>query len=313
MKPQEELTPDPMSDVFTAMLWSSPKNEHLLRSFINAVRTDAGMTSIVQATVQNPFNIKDFVASKRIVLDVRVKDEHEHLYDIEVQGADHAAFSNRVVEYSADTFVGQFKSGMNYTALRPVMSIILTAFPIFRQLTRLHTIFEIRSRENPDVLLTSHLHFHFLRLWDVFQGHLEKLDDLCRDLRDWVLFFVFAAVKTEREMSQLTDHNPVILEAFEEMQRFFADPETCELARERRQFIFDFNLGMNASKEEGIAEGEAKGKADSIVYNLKRRFGTVSHELESRLLAITDVAQLDCLRDLSYDCDSLEEFKTGLA
>ena len=127
MSKKDDLTPDPMSDVFTAMLWSAPKNEHILCSFINAVRIDAGMTSIVQAKVQNPFNIKDFVVSKRIVLDVRVKDEHEHLYDIEVQGANHAAFSNRVVEYSADTFVGQFKSGADYTALHPVMSIILTA------------------------------------------------------------------------------------------------------------------------------------------------------------------------------------------
>ena len=56
-KPEDDLLPDPMSDVFTASLWSAPKNEHLLISFINGVRTNAGMTPIVQATVLNPFNM----------------------------------------------------------------------------------------------------------------------------------------------------------------------------------------------------------------------------------------------------------------
>ena len=70
--------PDPMSDVFTASLWSAPKNEYLLLSFINGVRTNAGALPIVKATVQNPFNIKEFVASKGIILDVRAKDEHNH-------------------------------------------------------------------------------------------------------------------------------------------------------------------------------------------------------------------------------------------
>ena len=304
-----DVLPDPTSDVFTASLWSNPKNENLLLSFINAVRTNAGMSPIVQATVLNPFNIKEFVASKGIVLDVRAKDEHNHLYDVEVQTSNHPAFPNRTLDYWSETYAAQLKSGMEYKELRHVTSIILTKFQIFRQLKNIHTIFMIMAKENPSVVLTDAFQMHFLRLYEIIQGHLELLEYLCRDLRDWFLFFAFGGNKTEAEMSQLTDNNPIILEAYEEMQRFYANPETREKAIERHRFLVDYNLGMSSSKEEGKAEGIA----ESIVYYLKHRFGSVPQELENRLLAMSDVVRLDSLRDLSYDCDSLEEFNNGLA
>ena len=160
----DDLIPDPMSDLFTASMWSAPKNVGLLRSFINGVLANANMRPIIEATVLNPFNIKEFVLSKRIVLDVRVKDELERIFDIEIQTAWHSAFPNRVLDYWADTYSSQLAKGSEYTLMRPVISIVLTRFPIFPQLKKIHTVFEIRARENPDVLLTDHLQIHFLRI-----------------------------------------------------------------------------------------------------------------------------------------------------
>ena len=316
--------PDPMSDVFTASLWSAPKNENLLLSFINSVRTNAGALPIVKAEVLNPFNIKEYQASKGIVLDVRAKDEHDHLYDVEVQTSNHPAFPNRSLDYWSDTFSAQLKSGMEYSELRHVISIILTSFRIFPQLEDIHTIFQITAKENPKVLLTDAFQMHYLRLYDVIRGRLDKLDSLCRDLRHWLLFFAFGGIKTEGEMAALTENSPIIQEAYAEMQRFYANPETREKARERRRFLVDFNLGMNASKEEGKVEGRAEGRAEgkvegvaegeakSIVYTLGRRFSVVPEVIQTKLLAITDVTHLDRLMALSFDCQSLEEFASHL-
>ena len=305
--------PDPMSDVFTASLWSAPKNEHLLLSFINGVRTNAGATPIVKATVLNPFNIKEFQASKRIVLDVRAKDEHDHFYDIEVQTSNHRDFPNRTLDYWSDTFAGQLKSGMDYTDLRHVISIILTSFKIFPQLEDVHTIFQITAKENPRVLLTDAFQMHYLRLYDVIHhGRLDKLDSLCRDLRHWLMFFAFAGSKTEEEMAALTENSPIIQEAYAEMQRFFANPETQDKARERQRFIKDYNIGMNASKKEGKAEGVVEGKAGTIVRQLTKRFGAVPSDLEEKLYGITDIDKLDRLADSVIDCQSLEEFISEL-
>ena len=300
--------PDPMSDVFTASLWSAPKNEHLLLSFINGVRTNAGSPPIVKVTVQNPFNIKEFQASKGIILDVRAKDEHDHLYDIEVQTTTHPAFPNRTLDYWSDTFASQLKSGMEYKELRHVISIILTSFRIFPQLEDVHTIFQITAKENPKVLLTDAFQMHYLRLYDVIHGRLDKLDSLCRDLRHWLIFFAFAGTKTEDEMAALTENSPIIREAYEEMQRFYANPETQDKARERRRFLVDYYWGMSSSK----AEGKAEGKADSIVFILCERFQIVPQDVQMKLMSLMDIEQLDHLRILAFRCNSLEEFASHL-
>ena len=56
-KNEKEPVKDPKSDLFTTVLLGDPKNESLLLSYINGVFLDAGKTPIVQATVQNPFNV----------------------------------------------------------------------------------------------------------------------------------------------------------------------------------------------------------------------------------------------------------------
>jgi len=316
----DDLIPKPTSDLFTAVMWSAPKNEPILRSFINAVLTDIGRTPIVKATVLNPFNIKEFAANKAIILDVRVKDELGRLYDIEVQVAHHAAFTNRVLHYWSDTYSSQLKTGSNYTALCPVISIILTEFPIFPQLKNLHHVFQVTAKENPDVLLTDHLQIHFVRLSDLLKGHWEKLESIRRELQHWVNFFVFAAVKTEDEMSGLVDNDPIIRAAYEELQRFYADDELREKVRERRQFLIDYHLGMNAAKQEGLtegeakgkAEGEAKGKAESIIRTLTKRFQTVSPIINETVLGLTDLEELERLADFAFDCQTLDEFEKAI-
>jgi len=288
MKPEDDLITDPMSDVFTASLWSAPKNERLLVSFINGVRTNAGMTPIVQATVLNPFNIKEFDASKGIILDVRAKDEHDRLYDVEVQISNHPAFPNRMLDYWSETFVSQLKSGMDYTELRQVLSIILTEFRIFQQLENIHNIFEIRAREKPSYVMTDAFQMHVLRVLEVREGDPAKLLQLCRDLRDWLLFFAFGGKLTEAGMSNITDNNPMIQEAYTEMQRFYANPDAREKARQRHRYLVDYNLGMSSSR----AEGKVEGKIEIALEMKKEGFDL---DMIARLtgLSLEQISQLD--------------------
>ena len=65
-----------------------------------------------------------------------------------------------------------------------------------------------------------------------------------------------------------------------------------------------FVFGMTASK--------AEGRAESIIFHLQRRFGEVPASLESKLLSVFDLDLLCHLRDLSFDCNSLDAFESGL-
>jgi predicted transposase/invertase (TIGR01784 family) len=253
----------PTSDLFAAVLWSPPKNEPILRSLLNGVLTDIGQPGIVKATVLNPFNIKEFAVDKNLVLDVRVEDELKRLYDIEVQTSRHTGFENRTLRYWADTYSSQLRIGDEYVQLRPVKSIIITEFPIFSRLKRLHAVFEIRSRENPDVLLTDQFQMHFLRLGDMLKNDLEGLNELGSELQSWMKFFAFGATTPEDKMQTLLENNREVRDAYLEYQRFTLNPEMREKAKQRQRFLEDYKIGMDAAKDEGIAIGEAKGKTET--------------------------------------------------
>ncbi len=250
----DDLVIKPTSDVFTAVLWSAPKNEPLLRDFINAVLEDIGMPRIAKATVKNRFNIKEFAADKDIVLDVQVEDENKRKFDIEVQIASHSAFPNRVLHYWSDLYSSQLRIGGDYTELRPVTSIIITEFTIFPRLKNVHNVFHLTAMEDPSFVLTDDLQIHFLRLSDLLKGRWEALEKLHRKLKHWVNFFVFGTTKTEEEMSQLVENDTIIRDAYRELQRFSSNPEMREKERQRQRFLAEYNLSISAAKKDGKIE-----------------------------------------------------------
>ena len=252
----------PTSDIFTAVLWSDPRNEPLLRDFLNAVLIDNQQPPIREAKVLNPFKIKEFAFDKQLILDVLVRDETSRRYNIEVQTAPHSGFCERMLLQWANTYSALLRTGDGYTELLPVKSVVITDFPIFPELSNLHTVFEIQARENPRVLLTDHFQMHFLRLGDMRKRQLEGLNVLFGGLQHWLNFFTFGGTVLEDKMSQLVENNPAVLAAYREFQRFTSDAEMQELERRRRRFLEDHRVYTAAAKAEGIAIGEAKGKAE---------------------------------------------------
>ena len=65
-------------------------------------------------------------------------------------------------------------------------------------------------------------------------------------------------------------------------------------------------------RKEGKAEGEAKGKADTIVLQLNSKFGFIPEELENRINQITDIERLNRLAKSILSCQSLEDFEKEL-
>ncbi|MDR0328402.1 MAG: Rpn family recombination-promoting nuclease/putative transposase [Planctomycetaceae bacterium] len=270
----EEPLIKPTSDLFTAVLWSAPKNEPLLRDFLNAVLLDHQQPPIQEATVLNPFNIKEFAFDRQLVLDVRVRDEAGHRYNIEVQTAPHTGFCNRMLFHWADIYAALLRTGDDFTQLVPVKSVVIADFPIFPELRDLHTVFEVRSRENPKVLLSEHLQIHFLRLGDMLKRQLDGLTALGDSLQHWMNFFAFGATTTEDKMTQMIENSPAVRAAYEEFQRFTLNAEMREVERRRRRYAEDVRIIKDAARDEGLAEGKAEGKAErdiEIARNMKQK------------------------------------------
>ena len=161
--------------------------------------------------------------------------------------------------YWAETYGSLLERGDKYKQLRPVRSIVITEFPVFPELRELHTVFEIRARENPAVLLSRHFQMHVLRLGDWLHNNRSGLDSLCIGLQRWMQFWGLGLTTEEKAMSAMLQDAPEVLAAYKEFQRFSADPDMREKARARKRFLDEQALLMNDAREEGEAEGIVKG------------------------------------------------------
>ena len=257
---EQNLVIKATSDVFIAAMLSAPKNEPILCGIISAVLENSGHVPIKTATVLNPFNVKEFAFDKRIVLDVRVTDEWNRIFNIEVQTLPHTAFIERILFGWGESFTGQLHAGGKYHELNPVFCIVITEFRIFTDDT-VHLIFELRERGNPKIVLSRHLQIHFLQLCGLLHGRRDVLDGVSPNLQHWQNFLVFDSSMEESKMSQAVANDPLVMSAVAELQRFSADPQLRELERRRKLWRLEYHSGLNAAKKEEKTE---------IARNLKR-------------------------------------------
>ena len=271
---KDEVIIKPTTDLFIAALWSAPKNEPILRSLLNSVMTDIGQPPIVKATVQNPYNIQEYPVDKQIRLDVLVEDDAKTVYNVEVQMESHPGFFNRMLYYWAEVYAKRVQRGKKYDKLCPVRSIVITEFPVFPELKKLHTVFEIRARENSAVLLSDHFQIHFLRLGNFLQSGYSGLDQLVLDLQRWMQFWGLGLSTEEKTMSAMLQDAPEVLAAYEEYKRFSADPVMREKAKARERFLIDQHLNRVEAEEAGIAKGEARKARETAAIMKKEGFDT---------------------------------------
>ncbi len=300
------------SDIFIASLLSAPENEPILRGLINAVLKNSGAVLVKSTEVLNPINVKEFVFDKGIVLDVRVKDERDQIFNIEIQTSPHPAFVERILFGWADTFSAQLHAGNAYTKLQPVFCIVITEFNIFPGEKGVHFVFELRDRKRRNLKMSNHLEIHFLRLYEVLTGQENVLENESPEFRHLTNFLAFGGTKGDDEMAQLLENDPVMMDAVGELRRFSSDPEMRELERRRKLWKLEHLSGLTAEREAGIAEGEARGEARGVIRTLTKRFGSIPRRVSDRVLAIGDSVVLDSLAEYAFDCQTLDEFAKSL-
>jgi predicted transposase/invertase (TIGR01784 family) len=250
--------------------------------------TDIGQPPIVKATVLNPFNIQEFADDKQIRLDIHVEDELGVVYNVEVQMESHPGFFDRMLYYWAEIYGKQIQRGEEYNQLCPVRSIIITEFPVFPELKQLHTVFEIRARENPAMLLSDHFQMHILRLGDLLKNNLSGMEQFGVTLQRWMQFWVYGSKLEEDKMSTMLQDVPEVQAAYDEYKRFTSDPVMQEKVRARERFLTDQYL----NRADALAEGRMEGRI-ATARNLKRLGVPLSTITEATELPLSEIDQLD--------------------
>ncbi|MDR2705589.1 MAG: Rpn family recombination-promoting nuclease/putative transposase, partial [Planctomycetaceae bacterium] len=199
------------------LFWRTIADENLLKRQSSSIRRD----------------IRNFAVDKQIVIDVRVANRFGDAFNIEIQVHPHVAFRERILYGWSNSFSGQLPIGSDYEKLRPVITIVITEFAVVAKSSKIHLVFEVRERDNHELVLSEHFQIHVWQLHKVIKGDVDVLKEVSPNLAHWSQFLAFGAQKSEEEMAALTNNDPRIIEAHREFHQFTADPQARELARQR--------------------------------------------------------------------------------
>jgi predicted transposase/invertase (TIGR01784 family) len=119
----------PSNDLVFRALMGDPANTHVLLDFVSAVLHPI---EVVQVTIQNPTALAELLTEREFTVDVLAREPSGRLFQVEMQGWDHAALKQRMLWNWAGIYHKQIDKGENFTDLRPVIAIWLVEDSIFR-------------------------------------------------------------------------------------------------------------------------------------------------------------------------------------
>ena len=180
---------DPKIDCVFKALLGSEENRNLLIHFLNAFLAQDLIEPLVWVEILNPFNDKEFLTDKLSIVDVKARDSHDRLYQIEIQLTSYGHLPARIIYNWADIYSQQLKSGQDYLQLRPTYSIWLLAENLISDDNE--TVHHYKMRDEQGNTLTQHGGIWLLELKKFKANHVETED------QRWLKFF--------REGEQLND------------------------------------------------------------------------------------------------------------
>jgi predicted transposase/invertase (TIGR01784 family) len=225
---------NPLIDYAFKLLFGSELRKSITIGFINAVL--GGQIPVTDVTFPNTVHSKLSEDGKFFILDVLAEDALGRKFNIEVQIALPAGMAERMVFYTAETYVRRLQQGQNYTDLRPSISICVLAGALIRQPAKLHLDFRLREETLP-ITLTDDLQIHFLQL-----KHLQVTAETlytATPIERWCWFFRHAPELTTEQVSQLLPD-----------QEFTEAARVLEMISQTPEQLYEYNARVKAQRDE---------------------------------------------------------------
>ena len=274
-----------MTDIVFKIVFSNPHAPEIPIAFLNAVLAHR-KDKITKIQILNPFSKMELLTDKLSVLDLKVTDQAGHIFNIEVQLKGHGFLRQRFLYYHYRLFSEQLGSGVDYSKLKPAISIYLLG----------HNHLEDPGFHNIYTMLNTKIHsaysdsseMHFLEfakydqnLGSIAEGSLDK----------WARAFLFSDryCTDEGSLPQDLQKEAEIMTAINLIKQANSDEETKHLIDLRHKSLSDFNSSTAEARKEGFQLGEKRG----ILLGEKRGFqlGEGQGRIEGKLSTYLNLYQ----------------------
>ena len=267
--------------------------------------------------LQNPALYSKFYGGKGVVLDILATLNTGESVNIELQATSHPYFRERILYYWSEIYGAEFKSGEDYSTLKPAYSLVFVNFPLFQDSQELLHSFSIRSDKPPHFVLTEHLGMIFVDLsrFQVPEGDFKDMLDM---MSAWCYFIKGSPYLTKEGLKVLFRKSEVFKMAESALKDLSVDSSVRVLEKLREKWIGDqvtyFKYatekgraeGMEKGMEKGRAEGRQEGRAEGIEKGIQKRDKEI---VLNMLKKQADIAFISEVTGLSVE--KIEKLKTA--
>ena len=246
----------PINDFAFKKTFGSPENRECLISLLNAVLKPKA--PIVDVTIQNAFNRKDFEDDKLSIVDVKAVDSAAAIYHVEVQLRVPMSLPQRAVFYGCELYADQLREGSGYAVLCPVYSIWLINDILWPDTAQFHHAFRLTDAVSGRVL-NGTLEIHTIELP---KYNTKELELPAGEMLSWWLYWLRHAQDYEAERLLETFPQPAIRQATRTLVRIAEITEDKTMYDAREKAIRDRKWEIDSAKREGEIKGEIKGKIE---------------------------------------------------
>jgi len=234
---------NPKIDLVFKKIFGTEQNKNLLKSLINSVLPED--EQIVEVTIKNPYNERDFIGDKLSVVDIKATDEIGRWYDVEIQIKEQKYYGKRAIFYLSEIYSGQINDGDSYDKLRKTIIISILDFDYFtndKRYFRRCCYKDFETGELYPELDFADLYFVELRKFDNELKHIKTTLDR------WITFLNKA---TELDKNNLPDElkNDEIIQAIETIDTMSFNPKEREYYESEKKVLRDRDAVMQTAIE----------------------------------------------------------------
>ncbi|GAB6561884.1 Rpn family recombination-promoting nuclease/putative transposase [Bacillus cereus] len=285
---KKKKTLSPKSDIVFKLIFSSQQNSNFLVSFLNAVLRTGNRKKIKKATIKNPINIGDKVASKESIMDIKAVLDDGTLVNVEIQLRRDHNMENRSVYYWSKLCEGTLIVGEEYDKIPPCIAINIVDYVQFTKTIKFHSVYVIKEEETNEVL-TEIFEIHFVEL-KKFSKRIKGKNYVLNELELWLLFLlsednVYLNGKFKEALSMDGMEKHPVLKAKEKLVELSSNDSVREMVESREKFNRD-QLSIRArenriSEEKGMKKGMKKGMEKGMKIGvLKEKINNVIENIE---------------------------------
>lgn len=250
----------PRVDLAFKKIFGVEENKDLLMSLINSI---VGIEDqVVDITLLNPYNPKNFKNDKLSILDIKAKGNDSKIFNIEIQVADEADYDKRALYYWAKVYSGQLMGSEDYNTLNKAIGIHILNFTSIVDSDKYHNVFNIREKDS-NLEYFKDLELHTIELKKFCPSTKEALNEFVLRIKSaldiWLAFLTRNDLLNKHDLPKALN-DPSLKKALGVIDEINFNSEERMAYEDRLGWLRLEASAFKKYEDKGLEEGREEGK-----------------------------------------------------